>query len=560
VELVYSSAFADYARTASYLLLSPGQTSGTSSYALTASYLIGGSGNSATASYLQNANITIDGNGNIISNGLINMASGNFVVDDNGNVIIAGELTNDNISLNQNGSANFSSGQVTIDVNGNIIATSITSSLNGTASWALRAGSVSNVLIDYGVYTASTQSISSSQIDYVAVTPTFESTATTTVETYGTVNVPFTSSAGPTNGYLELFVVDRKYGYSQSLDASPVYLGIGGGSAISGTLKYPFTLRGDAELNGQYEVYVTASNGVYIEVSRMVRFKITSESDQLSVTTSAEPMKFNTYPTTRILFYSSSLHPGVAYQGSASQVTFSGSTDVSELFIPANGVNIMNYTWTLTGLKKLTVDNNLSLTYLGGLPTGCISASAANCGLIELPLFASSSVSYLNVPNNAIVSSLSLPQSMSYLNVANNPYVFLPSSLPAGMTTLIADGTGMTQTPISVPNTLVSMSFAQCSQLSSWSTYSLPASLKYLDVNSSPLTNFPSIISPGLLFVNVSNCLLSSATISNLASALVVNGLSNGYFAFLNNPSSGSAFSIITNINTLRGSGWTIVS
>ena len=38
VQLVYSSAFADYARTASYLLFTSGSTNGTVSYALSASY------------------------------------------------------------------------------------------------------------------------------------------------------------------------------------------------------------------------------------------------------------------------------------------------------------------------------------------------------------------------------------------------------------------------------------------------------------------------------------------------------------------------------------------
>ena len=58
VELVYSSAFADYAKTASYILFTPGSTNGTASYALSSSYLIGGIASSsyaATASWGLNA-------------------------------------------------------------------------------------------------------------------------------------------------------------------------------------------------------------------------------------------------------------------------------------------------------------------------------------------------------------------------------------------------------------------------------------------------------------------------------------------------------------------------
>jgi hypothetical protein len=290
-----------------------------------------------------------------------------------------------------------------------------------------------------------------------------------------------------------------------------------------------------------------------------MRFKFTSETDQF-VVSSAEPMKFYTYPTNSILLYSSSLNPGVAYQGSASQVTFSGSIDATELLVPPATVNVMNYTWTLMGLQKLTVDGNTGLTYLGSIHTNCISVSAANCGLIEIPLLASSSIGYLNVPDNTIIANLSLPQSMSYLDVSNNFYVSLPDVLPSGMSVIKADGTGITHTPTSVPDTLISMSFSQCTQLSYWSNYSLPTSLIYLNVNNSPLINFSFVIPNGLLFVDVSNCSLSSTIISNIASALVANGLSNGYFAFLNNPSSGSAFNIIPNVDALEGLGWTVVS
>src|ERR1035441_210626 len=520
VQLIYSSSFTDYARTSSYLLLSLGQPNGTASYALTASYILG-------------ISVPLSGSYASTSSWALNAITASRALS----------------SVNSD-TASFSPSSSYLIFNG---------TSNGTASYALSSGNILSTTIDYGIFKAITQTISSSQIDYVSVTTALGGTAKTTVEAYGTVDIPFTSSNSPTNGYLELFIVNRQYGYSQSLDASPVYLGTGGSSTISGTLRYPFTLCGDAELYGLYEVYVTASNGVYIEGSRVMRFKFTSETDQF-VVSSAEPMNLATYPTNSILLYSSSLNPGVAYQGSASQVTFSGSIDATELLVPPATVNVMNYTWTLMGLQKLTVDGNTGLTYLGGIPTNCISVSAANCGLIEIPLLASSSIGYLNVPDNTIIANLSLPQSMSYLDVSNNFYVSLLHAFPASMSVIKADGTGITHTPTSVPDTLISMSFSQCTQLSYWSNYSLPTSLIYLNVNNSPLINFSFVIPNGLLFVDVSNCSLSSTIISNIASALVANGLSNGYFAFLNNPSSGSAFNIIPNVDALEGLGWTVVS
>jgi hypothetical protein len=519
VELVYSSAFADFARTSSYLLFTPGAINGTASYALTASFFLGAP--QVSASYA-------------------NTSSWAW------NAITASRAVS---SLNSD-TASYTLSSSYLNFNGIV---------NGTASYALVAGTTLNVTKDYGIFASYSQSVSSSQLDMVAVTPALGGQKTTTFEAYGTVVVPFTSSAGPTDGDITLVVVDRQYGYSQSLDASPVYALFGAGSNISGTLKYPFTLRGEAELYGLYEVYVTASGGVFIEGSREVRFKITSESDQIGVST-AEPLQFFTYPSNAILLYSSSLHPGVSYQGSSSQVTFSGSYDVTELLVPANTVNIMQYTWTLTGLQKLKIDDNSGITFFGGIPLSCISASAANCGLTELPNLISGSISYLNVPNNNIIANLSLPPSMSFLNVTNNFFISFPVALPAGMLAILADGIGITSIPFIVPNTLLTMSFAACPNLTSWLAPSFPTSLQRWNSSGSPFTNLPTVMPDNLKYMDVGSNVLPTTTVSNIASGLVANGLNNGYLSIRNNPGSGSAFGITANLATLVTRGWTIVS
>lgn len=518
VQMVYSSAFADYARTASYLLLTPGSTNGSASYALTASYVLNtqvSTSYAASSSWAWNA-ITAS------------RADTAALADTASLVKTASYLAFSGVS-------------------------------NGTASYALVAGTINNVTQDYGIYSATTQSRASSQIDLLAVTPALGGLKTTTVEAYGTIVISFTSSASPTDGDIELVVVDRQYGYTHSLDASPVYAWIGGPNPISGTLKYPFTLRGQADLYGLYEVYVTASNGVFIESSRTTKFKFTSESDQVLVS-SAEPMNFYSYPENVIMAWSSSLYPANVYYGSASQIVFSGSNDVTELRVFPSTVAILQYTWTLGGAEKIFVDDNAGLTYLGGIPSSCVTVSAANCGLTEIPLLASSSVGYLNVPNNTIVANLSLPASMSYLDVSNNFYVSLPITMPAGMNTLKADGVGMTYTPYGLPNSLVSMSVARCSLLTSWLAPSFPTSLGYFDANNSPLINAPYTAPVGLLYVNIATCSLSSTIVGSIANSLDTNGLSNGYFAFLNNPGSASAFNITTYVNNLRGKGWTVVA
>jgi len=428
---------------------------------------------------------------------------------------------------------------------------------NGTASYAIFAGNIPNVRQDYGTFYAITQSVSSSQIDLVSVTPTFGGLQTTNFEVYGTVNVPFTSSV---NGRLELFVLDRQQGFSQSLDFSPIYVSLGGNAPISGTLRYPVVLSGAATINGLYKVYITASGGVYFDPTRIMRYKITSTSDQLAVQ-SAEPTIFSSYPIHANMLYSSSLHPGVAYQGSASQVVFSGSYDVTSLLIPPSSVNILSYTWALSGLITMSVDNNAGLIDLGGIPMSCVSMSAANCGLSFLPDMSSGSLGYLNVPNNTIIGNLSLPNSMSYVNIAGNYYINFPNQWPSGMTVFIADGNGIVSTPYSVPNTLQTMSFVNCPNLTTWLAPGLPSSLTYWNSNNTPLiNNFPSTMPPGLLYLDVTNNSLPPTTIGNIAAGLAANGLNGGYLSIYNNPGSASAFSIAANLATLQGLGWTVVS
>lgn len=510
--------------------------------------LQGSSSYTTTTSTLRNTTMSIDAQGNI---------DGGSV---GGSISISGIIANDLVQLGNDGTIHAGHGYFESDAWGNVNARSITSSLQGTASYALVAGSTQNVIHDYGMFLATSQSISSSQIDLLAVTPTFGGLKTTNVEAYGTVIVSFTSSASPTDGVVELVIVDRQYGYTHSLDASPICANMGGSSTISGTLKYPFTLRGEADLSGLYAVYVTASQGVFIEPSRTARFQFTSESDQILVS-SAEPMIFYSSPNNVIMSWSSSLHPADVYFGSSSQVIFSGSNDVTELLVYPSTVNTLQYTWTLGSATKIIVDNNPGLTYLGGIPSGCITMSAANCGLTELPLMANSSIGYLNVPNNTIIAILSLPASMSYLDISNNFYVALPFFMPSGMQVLKADGTGITSTPYGLSDNLISMSFANCPRLTSWLSPAFPSSLKYFDANNSPLTNTPFTMPTGLVYVNVEACSMGATVIGNIVSGLVFNAQNDGYLNILNNPASESAFNINANITTLRNTyGWTVVS
>jgi hypothetical protein len=524
LQSVLQASFADQARTASYLYFVPGGNTGTASYAWTASSA-SSSSYSSTSSYALN--------------------SANAQLSNGATYQITSSWANNAKTASYVQTASF------LAFNG---------VPNGTASYAIYAASAPNIRQNFGTFNAITQSIYSSQLDMVSIIPTFGGQQVTSFEVYGTAHIPFSSSR-LTNGQIEMFVLDRATGYSQSLDFSSAFVNIGWASTtISGTMCYPFTLYGEASLYGLYQVYVTASNNdVYFDTDRTMKYKITSTSDQLLVQ-SAEPMLFSSYPIHANMLYSSSLYPGVAFQGSASQVIYYGSNVVTSLTIPPSSVNNLYYTWTLSGLVTMSVDNNPGLSDLGGIPNSCVSMSAANCGLSTLPYMSSGSLGYLNVPGNTIVDDLALPISMSYVNVAGNYYVNLPPQLPAGLTVLIADGIGMTNTPFGMPNSLITASFNGCSNLHYWMPGALPTNLGYVDTSASPLSNFPTSMPSNLSYVNVSNCRLSHTFISNIAGGLVSNGLSNGLLAFINNPSSESAFNIIPNITTLRSRGWTVIS
>ena len=523
VQSVLNSNFADYARTASYLVTSSAGN-GTASYALTASYV------AISITTVPFANTSSWSTSSISASYAYTSSQA-----------LTASLVNTSSYLAYNGFP------------------------NGTASYALFAQSSQNVLQNYGTFYAITQSKTLSQLDLVAVLPTAGNPVLTEIELYGTVNVPYTSSH-VTNGRIELFIIDRNYGYTQSLDFSPIIFSMGGvntNPTYTGSLTYPFGLNGQVSLYGTYELFATASGGVWFEPTRNMRYQISSFSDQLLVSV-ASPPTFTTIPSNALMYYSSSIHPGGSnhFYGSASQVIFSGSYDATDLLIPPSSISAINYLWTLSGIVTMSMDGN-GVGLIGGLPPNCISMSAAFCALTELPNMASSSVKWLNVPNNYIYSNLVLPATMSYVNVGNNLGVVLPDPLPYGMTTIIADGMVGSTVPLGFSNTLQTMSFITCSNLTTYQASSFPTSLTLWNSSgSSQLKNLPTSVatSPNLKYFDISGNYIPNTTISTIASDLVSNGLHDGYLSIINNPLSQSAPGIAGYLNALLSRNWTIVA
>jgi len=522
VQSVFSASFAGNAQTASFLFFTPGETNGTASSAITASYALK---TSPTSSFAITASYVL---------GLVTQVSASYAQ--------TASIAN---------TASYAQTSTYLQFNG---------VPNGTSSYALAAAYIAGVTSDFGTYAAITQSLSSSQLDMVFVSPSLAGYRNTNFEALGTICVPFTSSNGPTNGTIQFFVVDRQNGGSQSLDSTSIYVNLASSSSISGTFKYPFSLAGDVSLSGSYELYVTASNGVFIEPSRNVKFKITSQSDVLKVQ-SSEPIQFYTTPSNIVMGYSSSLNPATAYVGSASQVIFSGSNDPTVLVVPAaSGMTSLSYTWTLINLTYLNTIGNSSITNIGGAPSSLLTMSVASCSILAIPHLGTSSVQILDCSNNNINGVLELAPSMSYVNVSNNPNLILPSYLPQGLTSLWANQLSILSTPTTIPDTLQTMSMASCTSLNSWASLTFPLSIGYFDCHSTSIASLPTFIPSHMLYCDVSYCQMTPTTIGNICSGLVSNALSNGTLKVIGNPSSQSAPSIVTNIATLVSRGWTVVS
>jgi len=541
VELVYSSAFADYARTASYLLYVPGFMNGSASYALSAlssSYSVSSSC-ASTASYLLYDPTFPNGTA---SYSMMAESSLYALVATNADYSQVAQYSNNS---NNSNTALYASNAGFLQFDG------ITP--NGTASYALVAKSVGG-RINYGIFGAITQSTTGAQLDVVTILSSTGGQQSSSFDVMGTVVVPFTSSMSSS---INLIAINRVTGVSASLDQTPISINIGGSTNISGTFKYPFSLQGETPMNGTYIVYVTASaNNISIDPSRTVKFNVISMGDIVSVLP-GERTIFSTSPDSSILYYSSSLKAGV-FKGSASQVIASGSQYVTALYIPPASVSSVPYLWTLNNLTRLIADGNYM--FLGGVPASLLTMSVSNCGLTTLPPLTTTAVSYLNCANNNLVGSVSFPSNMTYIDCSNNVNLSLPDSLPNSLTVFIGNGLYITGTPTYLPDTIRSMSLAQCPLLSTWNSPTLPISLSYFDCNTSPLTQIIGTIPISCSYMDVSNCQLESAVISNIGTGLVTNHQLNGTLNITNNPDSGSAPGIVANIGTLISRRWTVLS
>lgn len=385
-------------------------------------------------------------------------------------------------------------------------------------------------------------------------------TGSTQGQLSGSMNGGFTGSISGSSAIGNLTgSLTASYTGSLTASISASYNGIITGSVsgsvstfLSGAMKIPFTLMGQLYLpTGSYMFYISAStNKIFIEPNRIARFSIASNIGQFDVST-GEPIQLTTNSPSDLIAFSSSI--AGPFIDTAAHIVASGSTNVTMMDV--SSVSGIRYIWTLTSLTNLFSYGNTLVSDVGGMPASIVTMSLQSGILSSLYPLSQSAISILNFANNSVSTFPTLPSTMSYINCSNNPISALPTTIPYGVTQLYSSATSITVPPTTLPNQIVSMSFASNTSLNSWLT-TLPTSLGSFDVsNCSLLTALPTIPS-NVRSLNVSFGAFTDIAQDNICANLVSNGLLSGSLNLLGN--SPLLPITLTRISTLQGRAWTV--
>ena len=456
---------------------------------------------------------------------------------------------------------------------------------NGTASYALVAGGFNlERILDYGLFLATSQSISSSQLDNVEISSSLSSPVYTIIDVKGTSKVLFTSSV-LINETLNLVLKDRDTGIETILDSTPVYFDVSRtvnawDDLMSGSVNIPYSLAGSGSIIGNFMIFVTSSaSTVEIDSNRLNRFNVSSRGDNVSVSID-EPLQFLYLPSTTEIEFSSSA--GGPFTDSLAGILTTGSTEILNLYMRNESISNIRYVWDLVNLKTLDCGENIAVDKLTGMPDTLESLICDTCSLSQMTDLSNTTMSYFNCSNNQLTSlpnlptSLSymncsqnditslptLPNTMSYLNAAFNSLTTLPFGLPSGLTELYMNDNDFTSLSITLPTSLITMSFSNNTSLNLFdvgipdTSSTLPTSLEYLDISYTQISTLPNLPTPTVYFDAIS-CSLTQVEMDKICSQSLVNGQSNGYL-YLN----GNGLLMISTVNDyilpLQSDGWTI--
>lgn len=557
-----SNAFSSsYALTSSFTL--SGGTGGTalttgSTYEITSSWAI----TAANAVNAQNASFLLYFGGN---NGTASYAMVSGLADTATRAATASYFDN---TVGMVASASYAVNSDTASsVAGNSVGTAsylVYSPTNGTAAFAIQAGSVAGVMNNYGMFDALVQSSTGSVIPNLSVISSLGTFQNTMVQATGDVILSWTASSpeNTASHYVYLYVLDRRRGYSYIQDTSTIAFNMANvinswGNPTSGTMRVPFNLVSQGALYGEYFVEVSSSNPhLKIDTSRNTKFIFSSYSDNLSVDF-ADPIRFFVNPTSSVtLSFSSSATPTKVTKDYCQFPGFysTASTLITWMDVSSQNADRVEYSWTLPNMQGLVCSGNPSLTALNyAFPYALQYLDASDCALTYVANLDTTTSSYVNIENNQLVSLPALSPSTSYLKCSNNPITDLPTYLPESLRYLYAHDTSIGGTIPVLPDGILRV------QLYNNSIQALPnplpLSMSYLDISNTLVTTM-SAAPVSLSYVDVSNALFNTNGLVNLTSELVSNAQVSGTFLMLGYGTITDP-QLLVNLAALTASNWT---
>jgi len=431
---------------------------------------------------------------------------------------------------------------------------------NGTASYALVAGTVgASSMFAYGMVEAFNQSISGSIIDNLTVVPGPNGQKRTLIEAVGTVILNFTASVK--NDYsLSLSRFNRLSGEYVVMDEATIGLNTTPilnlwGSNATGSLKIPFTLLQQQELEGEYLLEVSSSSpNLQLDTTRLVKFSISSVSPYVDVFQD-QAIYFDIQPSSSVLItFTSSLLPGSVAYDYLPGLLITGSQYITDLNIANQGAGSLIYTWECSTLRYLNCEYNSISELKYNFPATLVTLIADNCLLNRVANLDNTTASYIDISYNGLTTLPLLSPSTSYFDCSYNPITALPDTLPTALTGLGATGTSISgATPI-LPETLLSASFANTIIDS---IPNLPPSMSALNVYGTLLTTMSMDIPVSMSFLDVSYALFDTTGLENITTNLVSNAQLSGTFGMLGYGPP-STVTMINNILALQANAWTV--
>lgn len=483
---------ANISNTSSYLWYQGGNN-GTASYALTASnaqHVV----NADTASYFNNVSSSV--------------ASASYAVHaDTASYVEGGTIT----------SASFL----------------VYSPTNGTASYAITAGSIRNVMNNYGLYTASRETPSSSVIDNVNINPTNGGTPPTMIQAFGNVSLIVSASLPYPTPTVYLYAVNRETGNSAVLDSSKINLKIAEtintwGNPLSASIDIPFNLMSQKRLNGQFIVGVYSSDPILTidYLNRPVQYSISSFSDVISVSDDF-PARFTVIPDVTMSF-STSLVTGIVNDTLAG-LWATGSQYVVRMDVSNRAINSVLFNWDLSNLQTFTCANDATLTALSySFADSLQYLNCSNCSIAYIADLHETTASYLNFNGNLLTYLPRLSPSTSFLDFSNNPVNTLDPFFPLSLTELGAHDTSLFGLFPVMPDGIKTASLYN--NAINTLQQPLPLSMSYLDIHA---TSIPTMSQApvSLSYLDVSNALFNDTALENATFYILQNGLYSASFS-----------------------------